>query len=1296
MGTFAHEFGHISGISDNYVSAYTDPPQRTPAGNWELMNAGNQNGPGGTHARYTIPARAGDVVPAEHTVRLKVKQGFYDEGQTTEVGQDALIADGPVFETVVARNVPTTGEYGVGYGKNALILDLTEDKTPIVKTSDPDYIWNNVATYGGNPGENGYYENYGIEVIQRTGYESFMNDEGVLITMYRETESPPFIWVIDSHPEDINIVNFKNPATGEDVYITKGENRQLLDALFHAGTGEDVVSEYYDEYNKLHFYILEKMYDEDGVLSYRVAIRSEETDAATYSDAMEVTLGAVSEAEPGKVAVQEIRIKNNGTDTGLYRLSSENDKDWEWLLSYEVIEVEPGETVTVPLYVEVPEYRAKANDFTFTVSSEVSENEVTVDGTITPLEGEGPGYDKYDGVTQSVMPEVTGGDARELPDVDPVSWAVPEWMTWADWSDNPAIDWTEEDLPNATLQKGLVILVDYADRPFVMTQPVGSDPLKNPQIQVAEEDLAEWWENYLNVPSELNNWTSIDAFWRENSYGNWKVEIDAYGPYTLDGMEWEYGIDYMNGSRYSRDIGLESMDLFLEENPGFDLSDYNFAFIVHAGYDESGAWQEAGEMMFESPEAIPDEFGPTEEELASIAAYGEEGHDISWADGLFEGENWVDTRYVDWTSWLVAKSVWSHTSYAYKGQGEAIDGLPEGADFNISVQGESDGMATFAHEFGHIRDIADNYNNPYDPSENRSYTGVWELMSRGSFAGPEGTHTRWQIPSLNGSSAPAPHTTRLKLKQDFYTDDQYTRVDEVEDLIANGPVFETIVAREVPTAGQWGIGYGVNSLMIDMDVDNTPIVTKNDPEYNWQTSTWGSYNESNPYYGEGYYQFYSMEVVQQVGYDSFSPDEGVLIIMNREIDNERAPYMWVIDANPDDINLVDFERPDGTDAMVSKGDARQLADALFHAGTGEGVVSEYYDEYNNLHFYVLDKMYDEQGVLSYRVAVRSDEFTGNYSDSFTVQVGDCSPAKAGNVAVQEILITNTGTQPGLYRVAGENVEGWEDAVVANVIEVPAGETVAVGYYMEVPDFRPADNDFTFTVTSEVNGTEKSVSGTVEPQGGSGATDTTRPDRPDRDEDDEDEEIEVPEVVLPFVDVAKSAWYYNDVLVAWQDGLVNGRTATTYVPDGNITVAEAIKLAATMHQKYTTGTVTLSNGSPEWYSTYVAYAVANGIIQEGEYTNLNAVATRAQFASIFAAALPAEALKAINTVEDGKIPDVKLSDSYGAAVYKLYQAGVLTGNDEAGTFAPMTSIKRSEVAAIVNRMMHEDSRKTLAL
>jgi len=56
----------------------------------------------------------------------------------------------------------------------------------------------------------------------------------------------------------------------------------------------------------------------------------------------------------------------------------------------------------------------------------------------------------------------------------------------------------------------------------------------------------------------------------------------------------------------------------------------------------------------------------------------------------------------------------------------------------------------------------------------------------------------------------------------------------------------------------------------------------------------------------------------------------------------------------------------------------------------------------------------------------------------------------------------------------------------------------------------------------------------------------------------------------------------------------------------------------------------------------------------------------------------------------------MADSYGPAVYKLYNAGILEGNDAIGTFAPNTNIKRSEVAAIVNRMMHPENRKTLNL
>ena len=127
--------------------------------------------------------------------------------------------------------------------------------------------------------------------------------------------------------------------------------------------------------------------------------------------------------------------------------------------------------------------------------------------------------------------------------VDPQSWELPDGMTWDEWQDVPTVDWSELDLPEADLQKGLIILVEYADKQFISTQPKGSDPMGNPQIDpVKEEDLAEFWKEFLNVPSELNHYTTIDEFWRENSYGQWKVEIEVYGPYVLEGMEWEYGL----------------------------------------------------------------------------------------------------------------------------------------------------------------------------------------------------------------------------------------------------------------------------------------------------------------------------------------------------------------------------------------------------------------------------------------------------------------------------------------------------------------------------------------------------------------------------------------------------------------------------------------------------------------------------------------------------------------------------------------------------------------------------------
>ena len=186
--------------------------------------------------------------------------------------------------------------------------------------------------------------------------------------------------------------------------------------------------------------------------------------------------------------------------------------------------------------------------------------------------------------------------------------------------------------------------------------------------------------------------------------------------------------------------------------------------------------------------------------------------------------------------------------------------------------------------------------------------------------------------------------------------------------------------------------------------------------------------------------------------------------------------------------------------------------------------------------------------------------------------------------------------------------------------------------------------------------------------------------------------------FPFRDVERHAWYYESVREVWSNGLIDGVTATEFKPDNQLTVAQAIKLAAALHQMQKTGSVTLTNGSPNWYDSYVAYAVNNGVIEKSylNYTKaqMNAPATRGEFVHIFSGALLDAA--AINTVADNKIPDVKTTDKYGAEIYTFYRAGITVGSDAAGTFRPASSIKRSEVAAILQRMYDTAARKSISL
>ncbi|MCL2392781.1 MAG: chitobiase/beta-hexosaminidase C-terminal domain-containing protein [Oscillospiraceae bacterium] len=178
----------------------------------------------------------------------------------------------------------------------------------------------------------------------------------------------------------------------------------------------------------------------------------------------------------------------------------------------------------------------------------------------------------------------------------------------------------------------------------------------------------------------------------------------------------------------------------------------------------------------------------------------------------------------------------------------------------------------------------------------------------------------------------------------------------------------------------------------------------------------------------------------------------------------------------------------------------------------------------------------------------------------------------------------------------------------------------------------------------------------------------------------------------FSDVNENAWFGLNqgrvIADTFEFGLMRGTSANAFNPSGHVTLAEAIAIASRVHSIYSTGSADFTQSNP-WHQVYVNYAVANGLITAGAFPQVGRAATRAEMAFIFSRTLPQSEFPAQNTVN--ALPDVNRSTPHQQAIFTLYRAGVLTGNDARGTFAPGESISRAEAAAIISRIIQPDTR-----
>lgn len=188
----------------------------------------------------------------------------------------------------------------------------------------------------------------------------------------------------------------------------------------------------------------------------------------------------------------------------------------------------------------------------------------------------------------------------------------------------------------------------------------------------------------------------------------------------------------------------------------------------------------------------------------------------------------------------------------------------------------------------------------------------------------------------------------------------------------------------------------------------------------------------------------------------------------------------------------------------------------------------------------------------------------------------------------------------------------------------------------------------------------------------------------------------------FSDVAADAWYEPSVAALYEFGLTEGVGGGRYAPDASVTLAELAAFSARLNAAYTGAVLPAAAAGEAWYQPYVAYLKGAGLLGDAFDGQFERAATRAEMAGILAFSLPSEWYDERNAsvVTGGYarreyITDVNDYTPYQPQILWLYKQGVVGGTDASGTFLPDTPLRRSEVAALLVRMIDPDARLTLA-
>ena len=155
---------------------------------------------------------------------------------------------------------------------------------------------------------------------------------------------------------------------------------------------------------------------------------------------------------------------------------------------------------------------------------------------------------------------------------------------------------------------------------------------------------------------------------------------------------------------------------------------------------------------------------------------------------------------------------------------------------------------------------------------------------------------------------------------------------------------------------------------------------------------------------------------------------------------------------------------------------------------------------------------------------------------------------------------------------------------------------------------------------------------------------------------------------PFKDVKASSWFGKYVIDLYNDGIINGTSATTYAPNDTLTWAAALKLLLVSHGDLKAADAT----GADWSKNTIAKAAELGLVA-ADLDGAKAI-SRLEFCQVAAK---------LNKLAESKT-ESKFTDCTDGYVMALVDAKVISGMTET-TFEPAASLTRAQIAKILYQL-----------